>query len=50
VLHATYAISPNVVNEVAFNYNGNNINVTPEGIYQRTYDEGTGVAVNDVLD
>ena len=36
VLHATYAISPNVVDEVAFNYNGNNINVTPEGIYQRT--------------
>ncbi len=36
VVHATYAISPNVVDEVAFNYNGNNINVTPEGIYQRT--------------
>ena len=36
VLHATYAISPTVINEVAFNYNGNNINITPEGIYQRT--------------
>jgi hypothetical protein len=36
VLHATYTINPNIVNEVAFNYNGNNINVSPEGIYKRT--------------
>jgi hypothetical protein len=35
VVHATYAISPNVVNEVAFNYNGNNIANSIGGIYQR---------------
>ncbi|HME09256.1 MAG TPA: carboxypeptidase regulatory-like domain-containing protein [Bryobacteraceae bacterium] len=36
VVHATNVISPNVVNEVAFNYNGNSINIVPGGIYQRT--------------
>ena len=36
VIHATYAINPNMVNEVAFNANGNTIDVTPDGIYQRT--------------
>jgi hypothetical protein len=36
VIHATNAISPNVVNEVAFNYNGNKINIVPGGIDQRT--------------
>ena len=29
VVHATYTISPSLVNEVAFNYNGNRINITP---------------------
>lgn len=29
VVHATYAISPTVLNEVAFNYNGNRINIIP---------------------
>jgi hypothetical protein len=36
VLHATYAISPTLVDEVAFNYNGNTINNAIGGIYQRT--------------
>lgn len=36
VVHGTYTISPTLVNEVAFNYGANNINVTPTGIYQRT--------------
>ena len=36
VVHATYSISPSVVNEVAFSYNGNTINNTLGGIYQRT--------------
>ncbi len=35
VVHATNAISPTMVNEVAFNYNGNIINIVPGGIYQR---------------
>src|SRR6185312_13607287 len=29
VVHATYAINPNLLNEVAFNYNGNRINIVP---------------------
>lgn len=38
VVHATYSISPTVVNEVAFNYGANTITVTPTGITQRTSD------------
>lgn len=33
VIHTAYAISPNVVNEVAFNYNGNRINILPQGLF-----------------
>lgn len=29
VVHATYTISPDVLNETAFNYNGNRINIVP---------------------
>ncbi|HEY2545732.1 MAG TPA: TonB-dependent receptor [Candidatus Acidoferrum sp.] len=29
VIHTTYTISPTLVNEVAFNYNGNRINIIP---------------------
>jgi hypothetical protein len=29
VVHATYSISPTLINEVAFNYNGNRINIIP---------------------
>lgn len=29
VIHTTYTISPRLVNEVAFNYNGNRINIVP---------------------
>ena len=29
VVHTTYAINPNLLNEVAFNYNGNRINIVP---------------------
>lgn len=35
VIHATYSISPTILNETAFNYNGNRINITPDGIYKR---------------
>lgn len=34
VIHTTYAISPTLINEVAFNYNGNRINIIPSGITQ----------------
>lgn len=32
VIHTAYTINPNVVNEVAFNYNGNRINIIPQGL------------------
>jgi len=32
VIHATYSISPTLLNETAFNYNGNRINILPKGI------------------
>lgn len=35
VVHATYNIGPTMVNEAAFNYNGNRIYILPSGIYQR---------------
>jgi hypothetical protein len=35
VIHATYAISPGLLNEVAFNYNGNRIAIIPEGVIAR---------------
>lgn len=33
VVHATYAISPTLLNEMAFNYNGNRIHIIPQGVY-----------------
>lgn len=35
VLHMTYTISPNVVNELAYNYNGNRIILNPSGTYKK---------------
>jgi hypothetical protein len=35
VIHATYSISPTLLNETAFNYNGNRINITPNGVFAR---------------
>ncbi len=35
VIHATYVISPRLLNEVAFNYNGNRINIVPQGVVAR---------------
>ncbi len=32
VVHAVYTVSPTVLNETAFNYNGNRINIIPAGI------------------
>ena len=32
VVHTTYAISPTLLNEVAFNYNGNRISISPTGL------------------
>jgi hypothetical protein len=38
VLHATYSISPTLLNETAFNYNGNRINIVPTGVFARPPD------------
>ena len=35
VVHATYTISPTLLNEAAFNYNGNDLNITDFGLYQK---------------
>ncbi len=35
VLHATYSISPTLLNETAFNYNGNRIGIVPTGVITR---------------
>jgi hypothetical protein len=32
VMHATYAANPSLLNEVAFNYDGNRINISPQGL------------------
>jgi hypothetical protein len=32
VVHTTYAIRPNLLNEAAFNYNGNRIHIIPNGL------------------
>ena len=32
VVHTTYVVSPSLLNEAAFNYNGNRINIIPNGL------------------
>jgi len=32
VVHTTYVISPTLLNEASFNYNGNRINIIPQGV------------------
>ena len=33
VIHATHTISPTLLNEISFNYNGNRINIVPTGLF-----------------
>jgi|HubBroStandDraft_1064217.scaffolds.fasta_scaffold00893_11 hypothetical protein len=33
VIHTTYVVSPTLLNEAAFNYNGNRIHIIPQGLY-----------------
>ena len=35
VVHATYTISPNLLNEASFNVNGNNITITNFGVFEK---------------
>lgn len=49
VMHATYVIRPNLLNEAAFNYNGNRIHILPAGVYQQPqgFSEGANRIFND---
>jgi hypothetical protein len=52
VVHTTYIISPTLVNEAAFNYNGNRIHIIPQGVFTAPGDFGfnrlfTGPNVQD---
>jgi hypothetical protein len=40
VVHTTYVISPTLLNEAAFNYNGNRINIIPNGVVAAPSDFG----------
>ena len=33
VVHTTYVVSPTLLNEAAFNYNGNRIHIIPQGVF-----------------
>jgi hypothetical protein len=35
VVHATHTISPTLLNEISFNYDGNRIAITPAGVFQQ---------------
>ena len=35
VVHATYTISPSLLNEAAFNFNGNDLDISAAGLYQK---------------
>jgi hypothetical protein len=35
VIHATYSITPTILNEVAYNQNGNTLDLTPAGTFKR---------------
>jgi hypothetical protein len=51
VVHATWTISPTLVNEAAFNFNGNWIALTPIGIYQKPAGwSATSLFNNNALD
>ncbi len=38
VINLTHSISPNVVNEISYNFNGNKLHISPTGIYKRPAD------------
>jgi len=56
VIHTTYVVSPTLLNEAAFNYNGNRIHIIPQGLFANPTDNPfgfnrlfTGPNVNDRL-
>lgn len=46
VVHATHTISPTLLNEIAFNYNGNRINIIPQAAFGASLAAPSGFAFN----
>jgi hypothetical protein len=46
VIHATYAIRPTLINEAAFNYNGNRIAIGPTGLFDASKLPAPGFTFN----
>ncbi len=49
VVHATHIISPTLLNEVAFNYNGNRINIIPQAFLGAPLGAPSGFSFNRVF-
>lgn len=49
VIHATHTISPTLLNEIAFNYNGNRINIIPQGKFGASLSAPAGFTFNRVF-
>src|SRR5215469_982787 len=49
VVHATHTISPTLLNEIAFNYNGNRINILPQGAFGAPLSAPSGFTFNRVF-
>jgi hypothetical protein len=49
VVHATYTINPNLLNETAFNYNGNRIHILPKAAFGASLTLPAGYASNRIF-
>ena len=49
VIHATHTISPNLLNEMAFNYNGNRIHILPKAGFGAPLNAPSGFAFNRIF-
>jgi len=49
VVHATYAINPNLLNETAFNYNGNRIHILPKAAFGASLSLPSGFVANRIF-
>ena len=49
VIHATHTISPNLLNEMAFNYNGNRIHILPKAGFGAPLNAPSGFGFNKVF-
>lgn len=49
VIHATHTINPNLLNEMAFNYNGNRINIIPQAMMGASLSAPSSFAFNRIF-